>query len=120
VVRGGVVAYATELKAGLLGVDAALLSEVGAVDPEVALQMAIGVRERLGATYGLATTGVAGPDPQDGHEPGTVHVALAGPEGTQVSSLSLSGDRARIRAATVVHSLELVRRALGGLPPPTP
>jgi CDP-diacylglycerol--glycerol-3-phosphate 3-phosphatidyltransferase len=68
--RGGVVAYATELKSELLGVDAALLAARGPVDPDVAVAMAEGVRERLGATWGLATTGVAGPDPQDGHPPG--------------------------------------------------
>ena len=64
VVRGGVVAYATELKASLLGVDASLLAARGAVDPEVARQMAIGAQRVLGADWGLATTGVAGPDPQ--------------------------------------------------------
>src|SRR4051812_47619675 len=61
--RGGVVAYATELKGALLGVDDAVLAARGAVDPEVARQMAAGVRVRLGADVGLATTGVAGPDP---------------------------------------------------------
>ncbi|WP_396134545.1 CinA family protein [Cellulomonas sp. ATA003] len=70
VLRGGVVAYATDLKAQLLGVDRALLARVGAVDPGVAGEMAQGVRARLGADVGLATTGVAGPDPQDGHAPG--------------------------------------------------
>ena len=67
VVRGGVVAYATELKAQLLGVDAELLAASGPIHPDVAKQMAAGVRERLGADLGIATTGVAGPDPQDGH-----------------------------------------------------
>ena len=82
--RGGVVAYATELKSELLGVDAALLAARGPVDPDVAVAMAAGVRERLGATWGLATTGVAGPDPQDGHPPGVCFVAVAGPDGTRV------------------------------------
>ena len=79
VVRGGVVAYATELKHRLLGVDAGLLAAHGPVDPEVAAQMAHGVRELLGADWGLATTGVAGPGPQDGIAAGTVYVAVAGP-----------------------------------------
>jgi nicotinamide-nucleotide amidase len=83
VVRGGVVAYATELKHRLLGVDADLLAGNGAVDPDVAAQMALGVRDRLGADWGLATTGVAGPDPQDGIQPGRVYVAVAGPLGAQ-------------------------------------
>ena len=75
--RGGVVAYATDLKAALLDVDPALLDAAGPVHPDVAAQMARGVRSRLGADLGLATTGVAGPDPQDGHPPGEVHVAVA-------------------------------------------
>lgn len=77
--RGSVTAYATELKARLLDVDPALLAEHGAVDPRVAREMAAGVRTRLGADWGLATTGVAGPDPQDGKPVGTVYVAVAGP-----------------------------------------
>jgi nicotinamide-nucleotide amidase len=79
VVRGGVVSYATDLKHRLLGVDAGLLAANGPVDPDVAAQMAHGVRERLGADWGVATTGVAGPDPQDGIPAGTVYVAVAGP-----------------------------------------
>ncbi|MFB7031045.1 MULTISPECIES: nicotinamide-nucleotide amidohydrolase family protein [unclassified Streptomyces] len=79
--RGSVTAYATALKHELLGVDAALLAERGAVDPEVASQMAAGVRARLGADWGIATTGVAGPEPQDGQPVGTVYVAVAGPAG---------------------------------------
>ncbi|WP_238999458.1 CinA family protein, partial [Segeticoccus rhizosphaerae] len=62
VVRGGVVAYALEVKAEVLGVDAALLDQRGAVDAEVAQQMATGVRQRLRSTYGLAVTGLADPD----------------------------------------------------------
>ncbi|GAA2083567.1 CinA family protein [Pseudolysinimonas kribbensis] len=110
VVRGGVVAYATPLKHALLGVDAALLAERGAVDAGVARQMAAGVRERLAidgaaADVGLATTGVAGPDPQDGHPVGEVWLGLA--LGTEVHArrLHLTGDRAVIRTATVAASL---------------
>ena len=107
VLRGGVVAYATDLKGTLLGVDAALLASRGAVDPDVARAMAAGARERLGADVGLATTGVAGPDPQDGQPPGTVHVAVCTPTGTQVRSLRLVGDRARVRALSVDAVLAL-------------
>lgn len=110
--RGGVVAYATELKADLLGVDAGLLARRGPVDPEVAVAMAAGVRERLGATWGLATTGVAGPDPQDGHRPGVCFVAMAGPAGSQVEDLALAGDRAAVRAGAVAAALALLRGAL--------
>lgn len=107
VLRGGVVAYATELKATLLGVDPALLAERGAVDPDVARAMARGVRERLGADLGLATTGVAGPEGQDGFPPGTVHVAVATATGGRVRSLRLSGDRAHVRVGAVDAVLRL-------------
>jgi len=76
VVRGGVVAYMTDLKASLLGVDPDLLARVGAVDGDVALAMARGVAVLLGADYGLATTGVAGPDTQDGHPVGEIWTAV--------------------------------------------
>jgi nicotinamide-nucleotide amidase len=121
VVRGGVVAYATELKHRVLGVDAALLAANGAVDPEVARQMAHGVRELLGADWGLATTGVAGPDPQDGIAPGIVYVAVAGPlpqacetlpqaEGITAKAikLDLRGGRAEVRAAATARALDLL------------
>ncbi len=110
--RGGVTAYATALKADLLGVDRALLARVGAVDPEVARQMARGVRDRLSATYGLAVTGVAGPDPQDGHPPGEVHLALVGPAGETCLALGLTGDREAVRAESVRRALAMLRDAL--------
>lgn len=109
---GSVTAYATRLKHELLGVDASLLADRGAVDPAVAESMARGVRDRLCADWGLATTGVAGPDPQDGKPVGTVYVAVAGPARTAVIHLDLSGDRAAIRAATVTGALELLVDAL--------
>jgi nicotinamide-nucleotide amidase len=112
--RGGVVAYATELKSELLGVDAALLARKGPVDPDVAVAMAAGVRHRLGATWGLGTTGVAGPDPQSGHPPGVCFVALAGPDGSRVQTLALDGDRAAVRAAAVAAALALLHAALTG------
>jgi nicotinamide-nucleotide amidase len=110
--RGGVIAYATELKSELLGVDALLLARRGPVDPDVAVAMAAGVRQRLGATWGLATTGVAGPDPQDGHRPGVFFVALAGPDGSRVEAMAHDGDRAAVRAAAVATALALLRTAL--------
>ncbi|MEO8263594.1 MAG: nicotinamide-nucleotide amidohydrolase family protein [Pseudolysinimonas sp.] len=112
VVRGGVVAYATDLKASLLGVDSELLDAVGAIHAGVAKQMAAGVRSRLGADVGIATTGAAGPDPQDGHEPGEVWLGFAiGDEVTAVG-LELGGDRAAIRGDTVSESLLRLRRLL--------
>ncbi|WP_433022115.1 CinA family protein [Kribbella sp. CA-294648] len=107
VYRGGVVAYATDLKATLCGVPEELLAAVGPVHPDTAAALAMGVRERLGATYGLATTGVAGPDPQAGVEAGTVYVAAAGPDGVQVRKLALSGDRTAVRRGSVQAVLEL-------------
>jgi nicotinamide-nucleotide amidase len=114
--RGGVVAYATGLKASLLDVDPALLRRHGAVHPEVAAAMARGAAARLGATYGLATTGVAGPDPQDGRSPGEVHVALAGPgvgrSGVRVLRLQLAGGRADVRREAVCRALALAAEEL--------
>jgi len=112
--RGGVVAYATDVKASVVGVDPALLAEHGAVHPEVARQLAERVRPVVGADVGLGTTGVAGPDPQDGRPPGTVHVAVATPEGTVVRTLALAGDRAAIRAATCAAVLRAALSAVGG------
>jgi nicotinamide-nucleotide amidase len=107
VYRGGVIAYATELKAVLLGVSEDLLARHGPIHPGVAAAMAAGARDRLGATWGLATTGVAGPDPADGFPPGTVHIAAsAGSPATR--SLALAGDRDRIRRDTVDQALRLL------------
>jgi nicotinamide-nucleotide amidase len=112
VLRGGLIVYATELKAELAGVDRQLLAEHGAVHPDVAAQLAEGARERCGATWGLGLTGVAGPDPQDGVQPGTVYIAVAGPPGVEVRRLGLSGDRRDVRTGSVAAVLELLRDCL--------
>ena len=106
--RGGVVSYATELKAELLGVDAAMLAAHGPVYPPVAAAMARGVRARLGATVGAATTGVAGPGPQDGHPAGTVHVAVSLSGDTVVRTMALPGNRDEVRRLTVERVLGLL------------
>ncbi|MFF5171105.1 CinA family protein [Micromonospora sp. NPDC000089] len=106
--RGGLVTYATELKSELAGVPAALLAERGPVDPDVARALAEGGRRRCGADWGLATTGVAGPEPQDGKPVGLVYVAAAGPHGTAVRQLDLDGGRDHIRAAAVIEALRLL------------
>ncbi|MFF2406827.1 CinA family protein [Streptomyces sp. NPDC058092] len=112
--RGSVTAYATPLKRELLGVDGALLAARGAVDPDVARQMATGVRRVLGADWGMATTGVAGPEPQDGKPVGTVYVAVAGPDGAvNVTALRLNGGRADIRSESVRSVLALLFAELG-------
>jgi nicotinamide-nucleotide amidase len=112
--RGGVLVYATDLKERLLGVPEPLLAAEGAVSERVASAMAAGVRDRLEATFGVALTGVAGPDPQDGKAPGTVFVAVAGPDGGQLRALDLSGDREQIRREAVRAALELLRDVLTG------
>jgi nicotinamide-nucleotide amidase len=115
VFRGSVTAYATDLKRELLGVDGALLDERGAVDEGVGRGMAEGARTVLGASWGLATTGVAGPEPQDGQPVGTVFVAVAGPGGrTAVRELKLEGGRAEIRRLSVTSALGLLRDELAG------
>jgi nicotinamide-nucleotide amidase len=113
VVLGGVVAYATELKHAVLGVDAGLLAANGPVDPEVARQMAAGVRRALAvhgrdADIGIATTGVAGPDPQVDKQPGTVFVGVSSAAGEQALELQLSGDRLAIRTGTVTAAVRLI------------
>lgn len=111
-VVGGVTAYATAMKSALLGVSAERLDAVGPVDGEVAAEMAAGVRTLMGADWGVATTGVAGPTSQGGQPPGTVYIAISGPSGTQVRLLALTGDRAQIRAATVSAALALLAEGL--------
>lgn len=115
VLRGGVVAYAADLKVALLGVDPQLVAEAGTVDPRVAVAMAEGVRERLGATWGLSTTGVAGPGPAEGKPEGTVHIAVSGPAGTVTRALRLHGGRAQIRRDTVAQALALAVERTGAL-----
>lgn len=116
VVRGGVVAYATDVKHSLLRVEEALLGAHGAVHPLVAAQMAEGVRRVLGSgrrcDVGLATTGIAGPDSPDGQPVGTVHVAVATALGTRVESLALSGSRRDIRSGAVHAAIRLCLEAL--------
>jgi nicotinamide-nucleotide amidase len=112
VLRGGLVVYATELKHSLAGVDADLLAAEGPVSPAVAVSLARGARLRCGADWGVATTGVAGPDPQDGKPVGTVFVAVSGPTAEEVRELHLAGDRPTIRAATVKAALDLLASVL--------
>ncbi|WP_374977666.1 CinA family protein [Microbacterium trichothecenolyticum] len=114
-VRGGIVAYATDVKASQLGVDADLLAARGPVDADVAVQMAQGVRRALRADVGLSTTGVAGPEPQDGKPVGTVHIAVVTPDEIAASSLELTGTRDEIRTRTVQSVLELALTVVGGI-----
>jgi nicotinamide-nucleotide amidase len=111
---GGVISYATRLKATLAGVDRMTLAELGPVAERTAVEMARGVAERCNTDWGLATTGVAGPEPQDGHPVGQVFVAVShlASGALRVEELSLSGGRARIRQQAVLAALELLADAL--------
>lgn len=96
VFRGGVVAYASEVKVELLGVPAEVVERVGVVSAECAEAMARGARTLTGASYAVATTGVAGPTEQEGKPAGTVYVAVLGPRGGRTLALELSGDREQV------------------------
>lgn len=108
---GGVVSYATEVKVGVLGVPRDLVETHGVISPECALAMAQGVARITGADHALATTGVAGPDDQEGRPPGTVHVAVLAPTGHQLLALHLPGGREDVQDATCRAALS----ALGGI-----
>ncbi|MFM7200916.1 MAG: competence/damage-inducible protein A [Myxococcota bacterium] len=113
---GGVVSYANDVKVQLLGVSDGLLAEHGAVSEPVAAAMASGVRARLGTTYGVATTGIAGPGGGTEEKPvGTVYIALATPDEVTVRKLFFAGDRERIRRYTASSALDLLRRYLQGV-----
>jgi nicotinamide-nucleotide amidase len=112
VVRGGLVVYATDLKASLAGVPADLLARHGAVHPDVARALATGARTVCGADWGIGLTGVAGPDPQDGVAPGRVYLGLADATGATCHVLNLTGDREAIRAASVSAAIDALHDAL--------
>jgi nicotinamide-nucleotide amidase len=106
--RGGLIVYATDVKESLAGVPGPLLDAEGPVSAHVAAALAAAARDRLGATYGVGVTGVAGPDPQNDQPVGTVHLAVAGPAEGEVRSLRCDGDREQIRSQTVVAALSLL------------
>jgi nicotinamide-nucleotide amidase len=109
---GGVITYATEIKSSLLDVDDAIIDEHGVVSAECARAMASGVRALMGASFGLSTTGVAGPTEQEGKPPGTVFVGIAGPGLLEVAALELSGDRGQIQQRTCAEAFETLEAVL--------
>lgn len=117
VLLGSIVAYQSELKSQLLGVSRTLIQEQGAVDPEVVAQMAAGIRSKLAAktgilessVVGVATTGVAGPDIQDGKAVGTVYIGISSPTGDYVYPFEFEGSRRDIRDAAVAAALDALR-----------
>jgi nicotinamide-nucleotide amidase len=112
---GGVISYATRLKETLAGVDAATLATLGPVAERTAAEMAQGVARRCGADWAVSTTGVAGPEAQDGHPVGQVYVAVShhASDVLHVKELSLQGERAAIRRQAAVAALALLADALG-------
>ncbi len=111
---GGAITYATQLKATLAGVPRSVLDTDGPVAESTARAMCVGVAARCDAEWGLAVTGVAGPESQDGHPVGEVYVAVAYRPGGVVRSrrLALAGDRGTIRAHTAHRALQLLADSL--------
>jgi nicotinamide-nucleotide amidase len=119
--RGGAVVYATDLKTRLAGVAADLLAAHGPVSAQTAAALAEGIRVRCSSTWGVGLTGVAGPDPVDGHPPGRVYLGLSDGVLTVVHELDLPGDRAAVRTGSVQAALQrlldrLAEHALPGGP----
>jgi nicotinamide-nucleotide amidase len=114
---GGVVAYATPLKVAVLGVPESLIEAHGVVSVECARAMAQAVRHLTGATFGLSTTGVAGPERQEGKPAGTVFVGVAGPGEESVVALELAGSRFEIRDRTCAEALSALAAMLRGKKP---
>ena len=112
---GGVVSYATEVKRGVLGVPQQVVDGPGVVSAACAEAMAAAVRALLGADVGVSTTGVAGPDPQEGKPAGLVYVGCADAAGVVAVEHHLSGDRSEVRTAAVDAALALVRDRLAQL-----
>lgn len=111
VLNGAVVAYNTAIKHQVLDVDASLIAIYGTVHPDVAAHMATGVRDVLGvgeqqATYGVATTGVAGPESHEGKAPGTVFIGFAATNFVETRDFQFQGDRAAVRKQAVHAALE--------------
>lgn len=118
VYAGGVVSYQTAVKVAVLGVPEATVAEHGVVSAECARAMATGVRQLLGTTYAISTTGVAGPERQEGKPVGTVYVGVAGPHGVRAEELALDGDRASIQDASVDAAVSALTAMISSDGPP--
>lgn len=114
---GGVVAYTAAAKEQMLAVPAGMIRRCGVVSIEVAAAMAEGVRARMGSSYGIGVTGLAGPDGDGSDRPvGLVYVALSNGANTWVRRIQQTGDRERVRYIAGHHAFDMLRRALSGLP----
>jgi len=109
---GGAIVYATRMKAVLSGASPQTLATEGAVSRATACELAAGIVERTGADWGVATTGVAGPDLQEGHPAGTVWIGVSGPDGTSAEQRFFPGGRAVVREQTVLAAMALARSAI--------
>lgn len=117
VFEGGAVTYSVAAKSALLGVDAGLLATNGAVNAEVATQMAVGAARVFGAQVAAATTGVAGPGPADGVEAGTAFIGIAAQgQDPVVREVRVKGSRDEVRSRVVLYALELLEAAVGQVP----
>jgi nicotinamide-nucleotide amidase len=111
---GGVIAYSPAAKELLLKVKRDVIAQYGVVSEEVAVAMANGIREILGSTWGISTTGVAGPGDSDGVAAGTVWIAISGPI-NQSTQLEVEGEREMVRNASVSSAISTFERILGTL-----
>ncbi len=111
---GGVVVYATEQKSRIGGVSRSVLRSHGVISAQTAIEMVMGVQKLTGADYALAASGVAGPDPQEGHQPGVVWIAVVGPTIGAIEPAPMAlrfefeGDRRQIREQTVHAALDML------------
>lgn len=119
VYAGGVVSYQTPIKVKVLEVPDEVVAEHGVVSAECARAMATGVRELLGTTYAVSTTGVAGPERQEDKPVGTVFVGVAGPQGVHAEELALTGDRIAIQDASVDAALSALAAMISTAGPPS-
>lgn len=115
---GGAVAYTTPVKESLLGVDRKEIDAFSVVSPQVASGMASGIHDSTRADWCVAVTGVAGPDPSEGHDPGEVWICVRGPQigalpaAVHTQQFQFEGDRRAVREATVEAALSMLLRIL--------
>lgn len=108
---GGITAYRDEIKISHLDIDPALIAQHSSISQQCAVEMAKGAMKSFGTTWAISTTGVAGPNPLDGHPVGAVWVAIEGPV-SQTIELALSGERESVRNATTASAIATFARIL--------
>ncbi|MEY4421628.1 MAG: hypothetical protein RL581_166 [Actinomycetota bacterium] len=108
---GGITAYRNEIKSTMLDVDPELIEKFTVVSESVADAMAEGARKVFGTTWAISTTGAAGPEPLEGHEPGSVWISIRGPI-NQAIQLNLEGNRNQVRNGTISTAIGTFARIL--------